>query len=102
MAMPRTTGLVLFWDCIVSLFGKVLITVIPIALPVGRSILFSMLRLSTGAVEFLKNVGNSGFKTPKSVMKWAVEFLKNVGNSGFKNLKSVIYYPYFQAKWRFS
>ena len=24
MAMPRTTGLVLFWDCIVSLFGKVL------------------------------------------------------------------------------
>ena len=24
MAMLRTTGLVLFWDCIVSLFGKVL------------------------------------------------------------------------------
>ena len=74
------------------------INVIPIALPVGRSILFSMLRLSTGAFEFLENVGNAEFKNLKSVIKWAVEFLKNVVNSGFKNLKSVIYYPYFQSK----
>ena len=54
------------------------------------------------AFEFLENVGNAEFKNLKSVMKWAFEFLKNVGNSGLKNLKSVIYYPYFQAKWRFS
>ena len=54
------------------------------------------------AFEFLENVGNTEFKNLKSVMKWAFEFLENVGNAEFKNLKSVIYYPYFQAKWRFS